>query len=413
MNVLILTPDAVGSTLLQRTITIYMQFHEFDRPTINLHELTNGLSTYYSPEFNRELIGKKHAKWGYHQSLQEIAELLDTVDHYKTSRLAHYHIKQRGDSVEQQIPFYKYINENFYIIACRRANVFEHGISMTLNKITKKLNVYDAYEKIDTFYEIYKSGVTLDPLAFVMQLNAYKQYIQWSSQHFDVGTYFNYEQDVPRLEQFILDLPIFSSQSNKITWQKNFGISFNSWNQMHYVRSDINSLPMDSNYTANKLIQSGPDQVKDYQQHAPAHWPAVYSSTDIDNLPAAVKQQWTQDIVSREGIISVLSQETQQCLEPYKTGYALAQKTINQMIDLGIIINGPPIKKQTLTEKRKIIKNFDALVEVYNKWASSNTDIASPMTDQTFEDHTQTEDQFWKSIITPGNTQLVAPPSQQ
>ena len=43
MNVLILTPDAVGSTLLQRTITIYMQFHEFDRPTINLHELTNGL----------------------------------------------------------------------------------------------------------------------------------------------------------------------------------------------------------------------------------------------------------------------------------------------------------------------------------------------------------------------------------
>jgi hypothetical protein len=100
-------------------------------------------------------------------------------------------------------------------------------------------------------------------------------------------------------------------------------------------------------------------------------------------------------------------------LEPYKPGYALAQKTINQMIELGIMINGPPIKKQTLTEKRKIIKNFDALVEVYNKWASCNTDIASPMTDQTFEDCTQTEDQFWKSIITPGNTQLVAPPSQQ
>jgi hypothetical protein len=53
MNVLILTPDAVGSTLLQRMLAIYMQFHEFDRPVINLHELTNGLAKYYSPEFNR------------------------------------------------------------------------------------------------------------------------------------------------------------------------------------------------------------------------------------------------------------------------------------------------------------------------------------------------------------------------
>ena len=35
MNVLILTPDAVGSTLLQRMLTIYMQFHDFNRPVIN------------------------------------------------------------------------------------------------------------------------------------------------------------------------------------------------------------------------------------------------------------------------------------------------------------------------------------------------------------------------------------------
>ena len=48
MNVLILTPDGVGSTLLQRVLTISMQLHEFDRPVINLHELTNGLEKYYS-----------------------------------------------------------------------------------------------------------------------------------------------------------------------------------------------------------------------------------------------------------------------------------------------------------------------------------------------------------------------------
>jgi hypothetical protein len=65
MNVLILTPDRVGSTLLQRLITIYMQFHEYDRPVINLHELTNGIIKYYSPVFNDEVLGKGVGdEWG-------------------------------------------------------------------------------------------------------------------------------------------------------------------------------------------------------------------------------------------------------------------------------------------------------------------------------------------------------------
>ena len=59
MNVLILTPDAVGSTLLQRLITIYMQFHQYDRPVINLHELTNGLVKYHNSVLNQDVLGKK------------------------------------------------------------------------------------------------------------------------------------------------------------------------------------------------------------------------------------------------------------------------------------------------------------------------------------------------------------------
>ena len=95
MNVLILTPDRVGSTLLQRLITIYMQFHEFDQPVINLHELTNGITKYYNPVFNAEVLGKSIEKgqYGYFQTLQEVTTLLDSVDHYKTSRLALYHIR--------------------------------------------------------------------------------------------------------------------------------------------------------------------------------------------------------------------------------------------------------------------------------------------------------------------------------
>lgn len=414
MNVLILTPDAVGSTLLQRMLTIYMQFHDFDRPVINLHELTNGLEKYYSPEFNREIVSKKTVKnWGYYQSLQQVVELLSSVDHYKTSRLAHYHIVRRGDVLEQQIPFYNYLNENFYIIACRRANVFEHALSMTLSTITKKLNVFDAYEKIDTFYKIYQSGVALDPATFVNQLDSYKLYLKWSEQFFNIGSYFNYEQDIPNLEKYIFNLPVFVDQLRLTSWEKNFGISFNDWNKMHYARSDLNTLMLESNQGMEKLLLGNNENVELYQQHALPTWPSVANVDDFDNLPQAVKQQWLQHIIHRDGIVSLLNKDKQQELLQYKQGYDQAQIAISQMIELGIIVNGPPIKKQTLKEKSKIIKNFDQLVELYNQWAETNPDIAAPIHSDNLEEKIVKETQFWNLITGSTGTMQAQLSNQQ
>jgi len=399
MNVLILTPDAVGSTLLQRLITIYMQFHKFDHPVINLHELTNGLAKYYSPEFNRELVSKHAVKnWGYYQSLQEVVELLSSVDHYKTSRLAHYHIRQRGDTIAQQIPFYRYLNENFYIIACQRANVFEHALSMTLNKITKKLNVYTAYEKIDTFYEIYQSGVKLDSDAFVNQLNAHRDYVSWSEQHFNISSYFRYERDISRIEEYILDLPVFNNQSEAVSWEKNFGMSFNTWNKIHYALSDINGITVNGSKQGIQqllLTNSPQDLVAEYQLRAPQEWPAIESIQDFDNLPIDLKNQFAQLQINQKGIVSLLSNDRQQYLSRHQKGYMQAQHTIDQMINLGILINGPPIKKQTLQEKQKIITNFDQLIEVYNHWSNENSSIATPIASEDISRQAQKECQFW------------------
>jgi hypothetical protein len=207
MNVLLLTPDAVGSTLLQRLITIYMQFHTFDQPVINLHELTNGLEKFYSPDFNREILGKPNRvnkSWGYYQSLNEVIDLLASVDHYKTARLAEYHVNQRQDSISSQVPFYQYLNDNFFIIACRRRNLFEHALSWGLNKITKKLNVYTANEKINTFYDIYKNQVELDLLSFKQSLDRYRSYLTWSDNNFTAGSYFYYEDHIDNPEKYIL-----------------------------------------------------------------------------------------------------------------------------------------------------------------------------------------------------------------
>jgi len=355
MNVLILTPDAVGSTLLQRLLTIYMQFHQYDRPVINLHELTNGLVKYYSPDFNRELLGKPHTNgWGYHQSLKEIAEILSSVDHYKTSRLAQYHLRNRQDLMSDQIPFYRYLNENFYIISCRRDNVFEHAISWALNKVTKKLNVYSVEEKISTFYNLYKDRVEVDVKSFITSLKDYKSYLQWSEDHFSIASYFEYEKHLPNMERYILNLPMFTGQ-NKLGWNDVYGMEFTDWNRCHYYHSNIGSIAM--NKQDIKLLENKTD------------------STDLVNY---------------------LPPEQTAFVKQHLENYYKTNTSIQRMQELGIIVSSVPIKKQTLAEKRFMIKNFDQCLDIYNEWIAKNPTVGRVVDTDTLNVMMDQEQSVWQ-----------------
>lgn len=341
MNVLILTPDAVGSTLLQRLLTIYMQFHNFDQPVINLHELTNGLDKFFSPEFNRELITRQ-GKWGYHQSLKEVVDLLDSVDHYKTARLAQYHIVQRGDPLSDQLPFYQYLNDNFYIIACLRENLFEHAVSHAFNAVTKKLNVYTPEEKIDNFYGLYRSGLEIQPEVLYSALDRYRDYLDWARRHFTVGSYFSYETHLKDIEKYILSLPVFGAQNKRITWHQVFDQEFEDWNRCHYYNSDLGSIAL-----------SAPSGALQIENQSTQNKNAVQIVQDL--LPAAHK--------------SFLDQHGQH--------YAQASDAIAKMRALGILPSTVPIKKQTLSEKLFMVKNLDQCVDAFNHWADHNPEVAS------------------------------------
>lgn len=372
MNVLILTPDAVGSTLLQRLITIYMQFHTYDKPVINLHELTNGIINYYNPEFNRELLGKPpdREKWGYYQTLPEVVDLLKKVDHYKTSRLAQYHIRNRNDPLADQVEFYKYLNDNFYIISCRRQNVLEHALGWEINKITKKLNVFTAAEKLDSFFDLYKSKLVIDQDALLLSLEQYKNYITWSEQYFSISSYFNYERDLPNIEKYILNLPVFASQSNRITWKDTYGIDFQEWNKCHYLASDIGGLLLE-----NKIDQS-------------------------------IKLEYTPDTTERkgdiipQGVISRLPDNQRNYLSANGKKYSDAWKSTWKMVQLGIMVTGVPIKKQTFKEKQLMIKNFEQCVSTYNEWLLKNPGIAEPIDETTMKETMDNERKVWTNTDT-------------
>ena len=342
MNVLILTPDRVGSSLLQRLVTVYMNFHDFDQPVINLHELSNGLIKYYSPVFNKEVLGKPTDRsWGYYQSLNSIAEMLNSVDHYKTSRLAHYHIKRRADSLEQQIPFYNYLNENFFIIQARRKNLLEHALSWCIFNETKKLNVYSHAEKVQTLGALYRERITVDTGTMINYLFIYKEYLEWVDRHFVVSSHFEYEQHLPEIEKYILNLGIFRNQPKKISWGENFGIEFKQWNRCHYLLSDLSGISQQLPAPENQLQL-------EYQS---------CNTADIQ----------LRSIAQSDIALSLGSADQQYLLEHGKN-YKTVSNAIDDLVKHKVLTTPIPIKLNTLLEKKLLIKNWDECVSTYNRW---------------------------------------------
>lgn len=386
MNVLILTPDAVGSTLLQRLITIYMQFHEYDRPVINLHELTNGLHKYYSSDFNREMLGKKNVQWGYHQTLAEVTELLAGADHYKTSRLAQYHIRARQDSIDQQVPFYRYLDDNFFVISSRRRNLFEHALSWNINSITKKLNVYTPQEKIDSFINLYKDGIEISPDQLRYRLDNYKEYITWCDDNFSVGSYFYYEDHLPQIEKYILNLPIFAGQNNRMTWEKTFGIDFADWNRCHFYTSDVGALALERPQELLKLTDAATSTPWQTDATVPMN---LYNAT----LPAAQ--------------VNFMNEKAQ--------GYVDASRSVKDMVNLGILVGTVPIKKQTLEQKMHMIRNIDQCIDIYNEWLTWNPGVAEPISRNILQERSHQENTVWRpetTLTAPEVGQLALPPTQ-
>ena len=438
MNVLILTPDAVGSTLLQRLITIYMQFHKYDKPVVNLHELTNGLKKYHNTALNQEVLGKPDdgTQWGYYQSLKEIVELLDSADHYKTSRLAQYHIKNRQDPMSDQIPFYQYLNDNFYIISCRRHNVFEHALSWALNKVTKKLNVYSTNEKIEHFFDLYKNGIDLDTESLIQTLETYKVYLEWCDNHFNVASYFYYDQHLQDIESYILNLPVFAGQTQLISWSKQYGMDFDTWNRCHFLQGDIGSIALDHNDSFLKIADSATKLTKDeieflehYRAIADKSWPTLDRIDDYQHLPQHIQQEVEQQFnitvpvidssvpqtkvtMLQQSFESYLPQTHTEFLNHHTKQYQSTNNAIAEMVKQKIMISAPPIKKQTLAEKKYIVKNFEQCLSIYNEWIAMNPSIGNPVDLDVMDSVADIERRRWKPRIinssTNGSTDLLS-----
>jgi len=371
MNVLILTPDRVGSTLLQRLLTVYMLRAGFDKPVINLHELTNGLVKYHNETLNQEVLGKSQGtEWGYFQTLSEIQELLMSSDHYKTSRLAHYHIVNRKDSIADQLKFYDYLNKNFYIIGCRRENLLEHALSWAINGHSKKLNVYSPREKINVFQDIYSNGIECSEQSLKKYLTNYKEYISWSDTYFNIQSYFNYEQAITNVEDYILNLDFMKGATNN-RWSDMFGQSFDTYNKCHKLIPDLALYNvLNSADLAIHLIEE-----EKYNLLKGTQWPklADLSADKLNSLPYEIREEIKNNFSIEVGESQQKpTTEIAEFVSVNLPAYKNTTNEIDNLVSTGFLVTPIPIKLQTFKEKKQLIKNFTQCVEWYNNWVSDN-----------------------------------------
>lgn len=238
-NYLILTPDGVGSTYLQRALTVYLQCTNLDY--WNTHELLNGLGVDDGSLYSNDLLE-------YKQPLNEICNLLLVTGNLLVSRIAKYHVTNRlKEHNEDYSIFYKECNRKFNnILFCER-DPFEYALSWSIRQKSNTLNVYSVTERIDTHGVDVKEPIDLD--YFKSKLNHYTEYEYWAEDNFNITKKVNYDDlhnNVDQLMQHITGL------THSV--EKKIGISLQDYSRFRYL-SSMYTQTKDPAYFNNSCIE--------------------------------------------------------------------------------------------------------------------------------------------------------------
>ena len=221
-NYLILTPDGVGSTYLQRALTFYLNSANFDY--WNTHELLNGVGLFEGNLY-------KDGNLDYSQKIPDICKLLVSTKNSIVSRIAQYHITNRlkiNNEDYQQL--YDTCNKKFdKIFYCTR-DPFEYALSWSLRYNTNTLNVYSVRERIDIHGEDNKQNIDLN--YFIEKLNQYSNYEYWVEDNFNITRPVNYDDNHRNVDNMMKELTGINHNV-----EDRFGVSLQDYSIVRYMTS--------------------------------------------------------------------------------------------------------------------------------------------------------------------------------
>ena len=221
-NYLVLTPDGVGSTYLQRALTVYLQCADLDY--WNTHELLNGLGVEDGSLY-------KDFTFEYSQTIEDICNKLLITGNFLVSRIARYHITARlAEREENYADLYRECNRKFRtIIFCAR-DPFEYALSWSIRKQSGKLNVYSIRERTEAHGLGVKEPIDLD--FFQSKLDQYTEYEYWAEDNFNITKKVNYDDLHNNVDQQMQEITGLDH-----TVKDKIGISLQDYSRYRYLLS--------------------------------------------------------------------------------------------------------------------------------------------------------------------------------
>lgn len=194
MNILILTPDAAGGSILQRIITLILYYN--DENVSNCRELTEGIC------LKNNRVCKDHLL-GYKQTIDSIIDILKQSKTSLISRLSKYHLDARKDKEDSCKKLYNFLNEyNDIKLVCLRKNIFEYALTWGIRDKTNGLGTTFFKKEITEFDEM----KTIDVDFFIKKCQDYVDYIKWTEIFFPDQIKVFYEDFVSEPDVFMQDL---------------------------------------------------------------------------------------------------------------------------------------------------------------------------------------------------------------
>jgi len=213
-RILVLTPDAIGSTYFQRSLTVYLNYHGYI--TQNYHELAN-----------------------FTNILSDLVENLAINSNNIVARCSPYRSLD-FDQTENYLKFCKHFFTNIYVIErCSFESALSYCNTHQPNK-ERPLNVYSKHQYLKNKN---KTSYNITTNNFIESLKYFEDFYVWVDKYFPNHKKINYSDLVSDPDSLFKDE--FNISSTKELYLK----EYNKFNTLRIRNKDLNS------YTASELLK--------------------------------------------------------------------------------------------------------------------------------------------------------------
>ena len=212
-RILVITPDAIGSTYFQRSLTVYLNYH--GHPTKNYHDLCN-----------------------FTLNLPFLIKTLSTDTTNIVARCSPYRSLEFGNDTEKYLKFCSYFFKDIYLIdRCS----FESALSYC--NTHQRTGVLNVYNKEQYHQNKNKESYSIDKKDFIQSLKYFEDFYVWADKYFPTAKKIKHSDLINDPDTF------FKNEFNISSAKKLSLKDYNIFNTKRVRNKDL------TNYSSEQLLK--------------------------------------------------------------------------------------------------------------------------------------------------------------